>query len=412
MLRQPAEAPPPLGPVERHDGVATLRRVLADRNAAPAIVQRPGPDASRAGRIAASSCALAGATEAIAAHCDQLASTAWRPRKPSRPMWRLLRPGDCAIAGRGGCACSAAWTNRAVADRERPGGRRRRLPLARPSQRTRLRDPFDRRSCQPLPSGGGPRAAVSGTGDRPTAPSTCRTSARRVTLRLARARWPPSPPSSSTNSPPKLRRCCRETGPPSVHYLSGGESGPSPAWRPLTLVGGDHPLGVHVPVNRLAERHRHHGFGFTDYLLVLSDRAGTHAEPPPAAAWLSAGFDGADVVVLEDAVASAWKRTGAARQGHRRHPDGLVAAARPCQRLHRPGPGPAHRTGVHRGDALRDSDHRARRPWSRRRPCSGVWRRHLWRRLGAAGRGRIPQGPVPSDRGRCSRSSVCRCALR
>ncbi|HEY5335658.1 MAG TPA: hypothetical protein VIJ71_06520 [Mycobacteriales bacterium] len=97
------------------------------------------------------------------------------------------------------------------------------------------------------------------------------------------------------------------TGPPSVHYLSGGGGQTLPGWHALTLVGGDHPLGVHVPVNRLAERHRHHGFGFTDYLLVLSDRAGTHAEPPPAAAWLSAGFNEADVVVLEDAVASAWR---------------------------------------------------------------------------------------------------------
>ena len=66
-------------------------------------------------------------------------------------------------------------------------------------------------------------------------------------------------------------------------------------------------MGVHVPVNRLAERHRHHGFGFTDYLLVLSDRTGDHRVPPPAAAWLSAAFNDADVVVVEDAVASAWK---------------------------------------------------------------------------------------------------------
>ena len=33
----------------------------------------------------------------------------------------------------------------------------------------------------------------------------------------------------------------------------------------------------------------------------------THEEPPAAAAWLSAAFHRADVVVLEDAVASAWK---------------------------------------------------------------------------------------------------------
>ncbi len=71
-------------------------------------------------------------------------------------------------------------------------------------------------------------------------------------------------------------------------------------------MGGES-VGVHVPVNRMAERDRHHGFGFTDYLLVLGDRTGEQAEPPPAAAWLSGAFPDADVVVLEDAVASAWK---------------------------------------------------------------------------------------------------------
>ena len=64
---------------------------------------------------------------------------------------------------------------------------------------------------------------------------------------------------------------------------------------------------MHVPVNRLAERHRHHGFGFTDYLLVLSDRRGGGEAPPPAAAWVSAGFPDADVVVVENAEAWAWK---------------------------------------------------------------------------------------------------------
>ncbi len=60
-------------------------------------------------------------------------------------------------------------------------------------------------------------------------------------------------------------------------------------------------------MNRLAEQHRHHGFGFTGYLLVLSDRTGAHEGPPPAAAWLSSAFNDADVVVVEDAVASGWK---------------------------------------------------------------------------------------------------------
>jgi hypothetical protein len=57
----------------------------------------------------------------------------------------------------------------------------------------------------------------------------------------------------------------------------------------------------------LAEQSRHHGFGFTDYLLVLSDRTGEHAAPPPPAAWLTAAAPEAEVVVIEDAVASVWK---------------------------------------------------------------------------------------------------------
>jgi uncharacterized protein YceH (UPF0502 family) len=71
MLRQPADAPPPLGPVSATDGVATFRRVLADRSAAPASLR------AWAGRVSGRSdrrlvLALAGATEAIASHCDQL----------------------------------------------------------------------------------------------------------------------------------------------------------------------------------------------------------------------------------------------------------------------------------------------------------------------------------------------------
>jgi len=96
--------------------------------------------------------------------------------------------------------------------------------------------------------------------------------------------------------------------PLSALFLSARDGPFSRAWQTLRLVGGDEAVGVHVPVNRLAERYRHHGFGFTDYVLVLSDRRGDVGEPPPpAVAWVSAGFPDADVVVVEDAVASAWK---------------------------------------------------------------------------------------------------------
>jgi hypothetical protein len=95
--------------------------------------------------------------------------------------------------------------------------------------------------------------------------------------------------------------------PPSALYLSATHRTAPASWRRLPLVGGDDPVAVHVPVNPLAERHRHHGFGFTDYLLVLGNRTGDHEGPPPAVAWLSSAFNDADVVVVEDAVASAWK---------------------------------------------------------------------------------------------------------
>jgi hypothetical protein len=124
-------------------------------------------------------------------------------------------------------------------------------------------------------------------------------------------RWPDSLPADTTvivdELSPDVATLLARVEPAAVLFLSAADATPRPAWRHLQLVGGDGPMGVHVPVNRLAERHRHHGFGFTDYLLVLSDRTGGHREPPPAAAWLSAAFNDADVVVVEDAVASAWK---------------------------------------------------------------------------------------------------------
>jgi hypothetical protein len=106
---------------------------------------------------------------------------------------------------------------------------------------------------------------------------------------------------------PEVVTLLHQVEPATVLFLSAGDDRPHAAWQRIRLVGGDEPIGVHVPVNRLAEEHRHHGFGFTNYLLVLSDRTGDHADPPAAAAWLSAAFSDADVVVVEDAVASAWK---------------------------------------------------------------------------------------------------------
>jgi hypothetical protein len=74
----------------------------------------------------------------------------------------------------------------------------------------------------------------------------------------------------------------------------------------VPLVPAD--LGLPVPISTLAGDRPHTGFGFTDYLLVLSDRAaGEESEPPtPAVAWLVARFPRDHVVVVEEATASAW----------------------------------------------------------------------------------------------------------
>jgi len=68
-------------------------------------------------------------------------------------------------------------------------------------------------------------------------------------------------------------------------------------------------IGLHVPVNPLASRRPHNGFGFTDYILVLTDRdteVADDAGPTPAVAWLSARFPRRHVVAIENATAAAW----------------------------------------------------------------------------------------------------------
>jgi hypothetical protein len=68
-------------------------------------------------------------------------------------------------------------------------------------------------------------------------------------------------------------------------------------------------IGIHVPINPLAASHRHNGLGFTDYILVLSDRTGMQAVNPPTShvAWLTARFTDADIVVVENATAAVWR---------------------------------------------------------------------------------------------------------
>jgi hypothetical protein len=59
-------------------------------------------------------------------------------------------------------------------------------------------------------------------------------------------------------------------------------------------------------VNPLAAQHRHHGFGFTGYVLILSD-PGQGASASEAADWIGTALPDTDVVVVGNGTASAWK---------------------------------------------------------------------------------------------------------
>lgn len=69
--------------------------------------------------------------------------------------------------------------------------------------------------------------------------------------------------------------------------------------------------GLHVPVNPFVTNRPHSGVGFVDYLLVLTDRAGTAggggSDPTPWVAWLAARFPRQHTMVIEDGVATVWQ---------------------------------------------------------------------------------------------------------
>jgi hypothetical protein len=98
-----------------------------------------------------------------------------------------------------------------------------------------------------------------------------------------------------------------------VHAISpsAGDQGPISSLKFADSSDSGEPdfIGLHVPINPLAATHRHSGLGFTDYILVLSDRVGAPDVVPPTAvaAWLTARFPTLEVVVIEDATAAVWR---------------------------------------------------------------------------------------------------------
>lgn len=118
--------------------------------------------------------------------------------------------------------------------------------------------------------------------------------------------WPAAAPADGIVVVDELTTDLVAICPPGL-YLSGDDQ--SGAWQPMRLVeqsGGASP-GLFVPVNAAALQHRHHGFGFTGYVLVLSAPTRRDEHLPEAAAWLTSAFHDLYVVVVENAVASAWK---------------------------------------------------------------------------------------------------------
>jgi hypothetical protein len=109
----------------------------------------------------------------------------------------------------------------------------------------------------------------------------------------------------------ELAAMLSEVRPRKVFTIAGPAFRSDPSWRVLPLIPGPHDsdsfVKIYVPVHRLATMHRHNGFGFTGYQLILSDRSEPSESPPDAVAWLTAAFTERDVIVVEDGVAAAWK---------------------------------------------------------------------------------------------------------
>jgi hypothetical protein len=70
-------------------------------------------------------------------------------------------------------------------------------------------------------------------------------------------------------------------------------------------------IGLHVAVNPLAAERPHNALGFTDYLLLLTDRGGNvpraDDDVTVGARWLAAAFPRHHLVVLESGTATVWR---------------------------------------------------------------------------------------------------------
>ena len=109
---------------------------------------------------------------------------------------------------------------------------------------------------------------------------------------------------------PAVSTLLADIRPRMVCFLSSSGTPPA-SWRPIAAADGRDgavDVGLHVPINKLAEQHRHHGFGFTGYQLVLlGDVERSLPEPPPEVDELGASFPEDDIVVVGNGRAQAWR---------------------------------------------------------------------------------------------------------
>jgi hypothetical protein len=108
---------------------------------------------------------------------------------------------------------------------------------------------------------------------------------------------------------PAVATLLSELVPSAVWFLSA-TVGLHPSGRRIAAFDrgdGATDVGMHVPVNTMAEQHRHHGFGFTGYQLVLRDGEGSTDEPPRGVLELGLAFPDDEIVLVGGGRAQAWR---------------------------------------------------------------------------------------------------------